>query len=184
MRTNKTLRGIIFIMAFLGMGMLFGCGNKQNTSTSTTYEGSLASFTYHPGYSDMNGGYHGERLIKNEEGTWVIECDDREELGEPEIITTYAVDQTAVTEFEEFLKQKKVLALENRKDSDDFVTDYSEWNISFRFVNENDGKKEYEDHRIYQYKKYSDSDYKIISEIKERFRALRGEVISTREEEY
>ncbi|MBO7612751.1 MAG: hypothetical protein J6S81_02890 [Treponema sp.] len=182
MRLDKTARGIICIMAFFGMGMLFGCGNKQGETTVTTYEGTLESFSYHPGYSDMDGAYHHEYLKKNEDGTWVIESNDRSEIGEPTIVTTYAVSSDAVAEFETFLKQKRVLTLENRKDSDEFVTDYSAWSISFTFSLEKDGKTEKESHRIEEYKKYYDADRKIIREILDHFKALRGELISTVEE--
>ena len=174
--------GIICIMAFFGLGILFGCANKSGQTTAVTYEGSLYSFSYRPGYSDMNGAYHSEYLKKNEAGTWIIESNDREEIGEPTIVTTYAVDTAALAEFEAFLKEKKVLSLENRKDSDDFMTDYSAWSISFAFSAEKDGKEEREEHRIAQYKKYYDVDYKIINEIRDRFKALHGDVISTVEE--
>lgn len=182
MREVKLLRGIVCIMGFLGLGMLFGCEKKPEPASTVTYEGSLYSFSYRPGYSDMNGAYHSEGLKMNKDGSWIIESDDREEIGEPTVVTTYAVDAAAVFEFEAFLKEKKVLTLENRKDSDDFMTDYSSWSISFSFVHEENGEKKYEDHRIDQYKKYYDADYKIIGEIIDKFNALRGEVLSQREE--
>ena len=75
-----------------------------------------------------------------------------------------------------------MLSLEKRKDSDDFMTDYSPWSISFTFITEKNGQSERETHKISQYKKYYDVDYKIIKEITERFEALRGDVISTVEE--
>ena len=184
MRAVKTTRGIICIMAFFGLGMLFGCGNKngQTTTTATTYEGSLDNFSYRPGYSDMDGAYHHEYLKQDEAGNWIIESNDRKEIGEPTIVTTYVVDTAALAEFEAFLKEKKVLSFEKRKDSDDFMTDYSPWSISFTFIVENNGKSERETHSIPQYKKYYDVDYKIIKEITERFKNLHGDVISTVEE--
>ena len=107
--------------------------------------------------------------------------DDREEIGEPEIVTTYAVSPEAVAEFAAFLKEKRVLSLENRKDSDEFVTDYSSWSFSFVFITEQDGKKNRDGHNISQYKKYFDKDYETINEIRERFKALYGDMISKEE---
>ena len=183
---KRVIGRIVCFMAFFGMvSSLFGCDSRKEPGVSVKPvvipEGDFYSFTYRPGYSDMNGGYHCCELKQTEAGDWIITDDDREEIGVPEIVTTYAVSSEAVAEFAAFLKEKKVLSLENRKDSDDFVTDYSAWSISFVFVTEQDGKKNRDSHSISQYKKYYDKDYETINEIRERFKALYGDMISKEE---
>ena len=182
---KRIARGIICIMAFMGLGMLFGCDKKKDTDVSVKPvvipEGDFYSFTDRPGYSDMDGGYHCCELKQTEAGDWIITDTDREEIGAPEIVTTYAASSEAVADFAAFLKEKKVLSLENRKDSDEFVTDYSSWSFSFVFITEQDGKKNRDGHTISQYKKYYDKDYETINEIRERFIALYGDMISKEE---
>lgn len=183
---KRVARGIICIMAFMGLGMLFGCDKKKDSEVSVKPvvipEGDFYSFTYRPGYSDMDGEYHCCELKQTEDGNWIIRDDDREENGAPDIVTTYAVSAEAVADFAAFLKEKKVLSLENRKDSDEFVTDYSSWSFSFVFITEQDGIKNRDGHNISQYKKYYDKDYLTINEIRERFKALYGEKLSETEQ--
>lgn len=183
---KRVARGIVCIMAFMGLGMLFGCDKKKDSEVSVkpvvVPEGDFYSFIYRPGYSDMDGGYHCCELKQTEDGDWIITDTDREEIGEPEIVTTYAVSTEAVADFATFLKEKKVLSLENRKDSDEFVTDYSAWSFSFVFITEQDGIKNRDGHTISQYKQYYDKDYETINEIRERFKALYGEKLSETEQ--
>lgn len=151
--------------------------NKASVDHNET--GSIIEFRYYPGYSDMNGGYHGECLKKDESGKWIIECENRNSLDDPEIITVYSVDPSKQQEFDTFLKEKNVASLMNIEESDDFVTDYSPWsyNIVCADPSSSNNRK-----RIYinfgQYKKYSDEDYELIKELGERFDALKGEVLS------
>ena len=84
--------------------------------------------------------------------------------------------------FEQFLNDKKILALENRKESDEFVTDYSPWGYSIIFDKSASGGKKMERHSIGQYKKYSDKDYKLLKELQQEFERLYGELISEVEE--
>lgn len=153
---------------------------KINGDTGEHNEtGSLIELRYYPGYSDMNGGYHGECLKKDESGKWIIECENRNSLDDPEILTVYSVDSSKQQEFEAFLKEKNVSSLMNNEESDDFVTDYSPWsyNIVYTDPSSSNNRK-----RIYvnfgQYKKYSDEDYELIKELGERFDSLKGEVLS------
>lgn len=140
--------------------------------------GKLTGFDHHPGYSDMDGGYHYESLQKNDSGDWVIVCTDRNSFDEPTKITTYAVDDEAVKDFESFIKQKNIVDLENRKESDEFITDYSSWSYTIRFDNSSVGGDERKDYRIEEYKKYSKRDHTLLEKLYERFNGLKKEVIS------
>ena len=141
----------------------------------------LKEFYYSPGYSDMRGGSHREYLRKDEDGKWKIITEDRESFNKPTKVTVYAADEEAVCLFEAFLKQKKTGSLANRPDSELFVTDYSPWHygIEFELADESlPSWKRRVDYSIGEYKRYSKKDYELIGEMRERFRALLGEVLS------
>ena len=142
--------------------------------------GTLQEFIYSPGYSDMSGGGHSETLQKNEAGDWVIISYDREMYSDPLTITTYAVSGDAVEQFEAFLKEHKVPALFDRKDSDLFATDYSPWSLSMEFV---DDSGQWRSYTLSEYKEYSDQDDELIREVKAQFAGLHGENLSQVEEE-
>ncbi|MBO4795262.1 MAG: hypothetical protein J5547_04195 [Clostridia bacterium] len=142
----------------------------------------LHSFSFKPGYCDMLGPYHGERIEKNENGEWRFISRDREHHGAPEIIAVYAVSAEAVKEFETFLKQRKIRSLEKRSDSKDFITDYSPWSYSYAFRDPEDPRYDREYHRIEQYKKYSKKDYALLQKLRETFESLRGEKLYEAEE--
>ena len=143
-----------------------------------TQLGKLIGFDYHPGYSDMDGGYHYESLKKRDAGDWVIVCSNRSSFDEPTTVTTYAVNEDDVKAFEAFIIDKNIVNLENRKDSDEFITDYSSWSYSIAFDNSSVGGDDYESYRIEEYKKYSKRDYSLIDKLDEKFSELKGEVIS------
>ena len=159
-------------------------GHKQETTVNGesgehTATGELIELRYHPGYGDMNGGYHGECLKKGENGEWIIESENRNSLDEPEIKIVYSVKATDQQDFEAFIKDKNVASLMNNEDSDEFVTDYSPWNYSIVYADPSSASSR---KRIYvsfgEYQKYSEADYELIKELRERFDALKGEVLS------
>lgn len=145
--------------------------------------GELKSFSYSPGYSDMAGACHYEDLQKDENGNWVIVSRNRESFDEPTIVTTYAVSEDALKEFETYLKESNITSLSDRKDSEDFATDYSAWNYSIVFDNSASGGKRNEFYSIGEYKKYSDKDYARLNDLNERFKKLYGKVLSEEIEE-
>lgn len=173
---------IIVVFAFL----LFGArkistnnpGNNSNNNVVVTPEGDFIEFMYSPGYSDMDGASHFEKLYKNDNGNWVIESRDRDSFEEDAILTIYEVSDEDVEDFLQFVTKKNVLGLENRNDSDDFVTDYSEWSISFIYDNSANGGSGRENYRLYEYKEYSDKDYELIKTLKEKFKNMHGNIIS------
>lgn len=148
-------------------------GKPQTIAT-----GELLSFNYSPGYGDMNGEYHYESLQKDENGKWVIICRDREDHESPTVETTYAVKEADVLDFDEFLKKQNFAALSLRKKSDEFVTDYHPWGYSLDYDNTAIGGERRFYVQISEYYEYSDADNKLIKEVRERFRGLRGEQIS------
>ena len=155
-----------------------GASGQNNESDEIVETGELIEFRCYPGYSDMNGGYHGECLKKDDGGAWIIESSNKESIEDPEITTVYSVDAKSEQEFEAFLKEKNVASLKNRMDSEDFATDYSPWGYNIVFTDPSaEGKK-----RLIvsfnQYKQYSDEDYELIDELWKRFEALKGEVLS------
>ena len=134
----------------------------------------LREIEYSPGYGDMRGKRHFERLSKNKAGEWIIISSVREYFDAPDVTTTYEVSAEAVAQFEDFLKKTKILSLANRKDSKMFITDYSPW--SFRIVLENGPYGD--DYHISQYKRYSKRDYRLLEKLREQFYSLRGREIS------
>ena len=148
-------------------------GKPQTIAT-----GELISFNYSPGYGDMNGEYHYESLQKDENGKWVIICRDREDHESPIIETTYAVSEADVYTFDEFMKEQNFAALSLRKESDLFITDYHSWSYSIDYDNSGFGGDKRFYVRISEYHDYSDADNKLMKEVLERFRGLRGKQIS------
>lgn len=134
----------------------------------------LRRLEYSPGYGDMRGERHYESLEKTDNGDWVIVSSDREYFDAPTVTTTYEVSAEAVAQFEIFLTKNKILSLAERKDSKDFITDYSPW--SYCIVLDDGACGEY--CTIRQYKRYSKKDYKLLNELRERFQSLRGRKIS------
>lgn len=175
---RRIIREVLLTMGILAaIGSVFGCGSGKGPA------GTLAVVRYSPGYSDMSGGAYSTVLKKDDDGRWIIEENEREDHSSPTHVIIYSVSEEDVAAFETFIREKKVYALQNRKDSDDFVTDYSPWGYRMEFKDMSDGKKTTEYVDISEYKKYSDSDYKLIKELRERLMGLKGEKISERHED-
>ncbi len=139
----------------------------------------LREFRYSPGYSDMRGASHSERLKKNDQGSWVIVCSDRDSHNSPMISTVYATSPEAAAEFEEFINANNIPALADRKESDLFACDYHPWSVTLVF--ESDSNEGYFPATYFsfdQYKEFTGKDMELIKELRERFRALRGAIIS------
>lgn len=138
----------------------------------------IRSISFSPGYGDMLGGYHSVSLEKNRDGKWTYVCNDREHYNAPTVVSTYAVSEEAVAQFEEFILKKRVISLEKRPKSNLFATDYSQWSWSIDYDVTSFGKTRREYCNFDEYKKYTGHDYDILNELEERFEALRGEKIS------
>ena len=141
-------------------------------------QGFLRSFSYNPGYGDMNGACHHDQLKKTKDGSWIYISSNRKELGEPMLVSTYSVSEDAVKEFEMFIKENDIVSLSKRPDSNDFVTDYSPWNYGIDFDCSASGGSSLESYNISQYKKYSKKDFALMKELQERFTKLKGGLIS------
>lgn len=140
--------------------------------------GHLSSFSYSPGYCDMTGESHICELKKNDAGEWVFICRDRDVHSDPFTILTYSVSSGSASEFEEYIKKINFISLSKRLKSNEFVTDYSPWHFTVVFDCSETGGSSYDDYGISQYRVYSPMDQKLMKEVKERFYALKGELIS------
>ena len=149
---------------------LFG-SKKGNT-------GHLSSFRYSPGYCDMRGESHQCELKKNDDGAWVFISRDRDCHSDPFSVMTYSVSPESASEFEEYIKKINFISLSKRLKSSDFVTDYSPWHFTVVFDCSEIGGSSYDDYGISQYRIYSPMDQKLMKEVKEKFYALKGELIS------
>ena len=138
----------------------------------------LREITYNPGYCDMRGAYHRMILKKDGEGAWVFLCHDREYHSAPTVSVTYAVSGEAVAALGEWIVQARILSLEKRPNSDDFVTDYSPWDFEIEYDKTVFGKTVRKYGRLLMYKRYSRRDEKRLAALRERFLALRGEKIA------
>ncbi len=181
----KGMKIVIIIVAAVLVLAVAGCGMiLKNSGDAPVEVGGLKTVRYSPGYGDSNGGHHSTVLKRNDAGDWIIECTERVDFESPEIVTTYAVSAEDEQEFEAFIKERNVLALKDRKESDDFVTDYSPWGYSFNYDNSALGGGSYELYSFGEYQVYSNKDYELIKELKERLEGLKGEKISEVEEQY
>ena len=149
---------------------------KKN-KTGFSEKSRLTRFEYSPGYSDMRGARH-EEVLKRDKNGWITVCRDRECHGEPVVVTTWAVSDAAAEDFFRFLCENDVPSLSLRKEDDLFATDYSPWEYSIEFENPSTSDAGRRYLRICEYRKYSKRDYELLRELKDRFRALRGEKIS------
>ncbi len=165
----KTVCYILIIITFL-LYVIKGRGVRKDIR--------LKEMVISPGYGDMRGSYHRQSLKKDESGVWRYVSEDREDFREPVTVTVYSVKQDDAESFIEFLSDVDVTGLEDRPDSDMFVTDYSPWSVFLSMDAPDKGPYRMSFCRIQEYKKYSADDYKLINEIKKRFADLRGDVVS------
>lgn len=140
--------------------------------------GHLSSFRYSPGYCDMRGESHQCELKKNDDGAWVFISRDRDCHSDPFSVMTYSVSPESASVFEEYIKKINFISLSKRLKSSDFVTDYSPWHFTVVFDCSEIGGSSYDDYGISQYRIYSPMDQKLLREVKEKFYALKGELIS------
>lgn len=138
---------------------------------------------YHsPGYGDMRGEYHEAKLIKDKDGNWTYVRRDREDHRAPTVTAVYKADEKEAERLFEFISETNLLSLENRPESNLFVTDYSPWSWSIVYEQAPFGKA-----RLYctirEYRRYSERDYGLLNALSEKFAALCGEEISRTAEE-
>ena len=98
------------------------------------------------------------------------------------IVTTYSVTDEDVKDFADFIINNNVCGLENRPDSDLFITDYSAWDYGIEFDNSSIGGDKWKTYSIWEYKEYSDEDYALMEELDKKFEELHYNKISETEE--
>ncbi|MCR4649849.1 MAG: hypothetical protein K5776_12310, partial [Lachnospiraceae bacterium] len=158
----------LMIAAVIVLGIFF-FANKKDKKIQL---GEFKEFNYSPGYGDMNGGYHYMTLCHDDQSGWYVECTDREEFDLPTVVTVYSVTDEEAASFERFIRESEIVGLQDRKDSDDFVTDYHSWSYTFIFDNTSVGGEKRAYYSFGQYQKYSDRDYELIKELDEKFEDL------------
>ena len=141
----------------------------------------LMSIDYHPGYGDMNGESHYNSLMKDASGQWIIESSDCEDHSSPMVITDYGLTEEDITGLELFIQSAEFDTMQNRPDSDLFITDYSSWSFTINYKDLNTG--DVISVRLEEYKEYTDEDYALIKEFFKRFNGLKNNVISQYEEQ-
>ena len=101
----------------------------------------------------------------------------------PTEVRRYSVSEKSVAVFEIFLEKSKVLSLDKHPKSSVFATDYSPWRYSIDYEKTVFGKTKQCDCQITEYRIYSRRDRDLISELRELFMALKGDLISETAEE-
>ena len=134
-------------------------------------------------YGDMDGKSIHESLYQNDDGDWIIERRAREDFESPMIVTTYLLTEADVNDFASFIKDNNVCGLEDRPDSDLFITDYSAWDYGIEYDNTSVGGDRWVTYSIWEYKEYSDEDMALLDELDKRFKDLHYNMISEIEEE-
>ena len=186
---GKTLKILLFIfipilvIAMAVAAVVVILVVRMKTTEPQVQVGELESLSFSPGYSDMDGGYHCVTLEKNDEGVWVIVHEDRDEVGGPTTLTTYAVDPKDAENFQTWVKDSNILTMETRRDKEDFALDYSPWRYTFVYDDTTVGGSSHEFHSFGQYQFYSDKDYDRIEELHQQLEALEGEELSRTTEE-
>ena len=179
---------VALIMVAILVALLFWPRKITNNTNQPTVVntpvavGEFKEFNYSPGYGDMNGTSIHETLRKDENGEWIIERRAREDFESPMIVTIYSVTDEDVKDFADFIIDNNVCGLENRPDSDLFITDYSAWDYGIEFDNSSIGGDKWVTYSIWEYKEYSDEDYALMEELDKKFEALHYNKISEIEE--
>ena len=183
----KVLKVFIITGIIGAVVVLFAVGiiilNIKKSAKGFKMYGELKEFRYRPGYSDMDGGYHSDVLYKGDDGKWIIESRNRSSMSDPTVVTKYVVGYDSEIEFEAYLKSSDIPSLENRKDSDLFVTDYTPWHYTIVFELQTDKGIEIQEFDLDEYKEYSDKDYSLIKSMKTQFDMLKSNKISEETEE-
>ncbi len=166
------------VIGVLAFAVTIFAGNIYDTITNDTkYSevGDLISFSYSPGYSDMNGASHIETLKFDDSLGWIYVEEDRESIEEETMVTTYSVKPDDVVKFEQFLKESGFLELEKRPEVDAYVLDYSPWSYRITIDNSAFGGSKRESYYISEYQDFTKKDKKLIDKTHTMFCSLRGE---------
>ncbi len=173
---------VIFVVSLFMIPRTLMNNTNQPVTTQTTTKptpvGEFKGFNYSPGYGDMDGKSIHESLYQNDDGDWIIERRAREDFESPMIVTTYLLTEADVNDFAAFIKDNNVCGLEDRPDSDLFITDYSAWSYSIAFDNTSVGGDSRVTYSIWEYKEYSDEDLALLDKLDKKFDDLHYNKIS------
>ena len=173
---------VIFVVSLFMIPRTFMNNTNQPVTTQTTTKptpvGEFKGFNYSPGYGDMDGKSIHESLYQNDDGDWIIERRAREDFESPMIVTTYLLTEADVNDFASFIKDNNVCGLEDRPDSDLFITDYSAWDYGIEYDNTSVGGDRWVTYSIWEYKEYSDEDLALLDKLDQKFDDLHYNKIS------
>ena len=173
---------VIFTVSLTQIPKVIMNNTNQPVTTQTTAKptpvGEFKGFNYSPGYGDMDGTSIHESLYQNDDGDWIIERRAREDFESPMIVTTYLLTEADVNDFAAFIKDNNVCGLEDRPDSDLFITDYSAWDYGIEYDNTSVGGDSRVTYSIWEYKEYSDEDLALLDKLDQKFDDLHYNKIS------
>ncbi len=185
---NKLVKKAVCFMGIMAMAAVFlGCSSVPKDSAEDIEKAKsldLKSYVHSAGRNDMAGGCHQEFLMKDKDGIWTITCYDSECYEEPIIVTTYSVRAAKLIEFDAFIKERSVLELADREDSDNFITDYSPWYYSIGICDLSSGDSRGENYKLEEYKVYSEEDYELLKELDQKFADVYGKKISEEKKDW
>jgi len=173
---------VIFVVSLFMIPRTLMNNTNQPVTTQTTTKptpvGEFKGFNYSPGYGDMDGKSIHESLYQKDDGDWIIERRARQDFESDMIVTTYLLTEADVNDFAAFIKDNNVCGLEDRPDSDLFITDYSAWSYSIAFDNTSVGGDSRVTYSIWEYKEYSDEDLALLDKLDKKFDDLHYNKIS------
>ncbi|MCR5509769.1 MAG: hypothetical protein K6F54_02245 [Lachnospiraceae bacterium] len=182
--TNKLIRAVAVTCAVI---VLAGCaaGGKAGMDAAESAEVAeiidLIQYDFYPGCNTMAGDWGYETLRRDTDGRWGIVSYKRDGISAPLVITTYAVEKDDLIRFDAFLKERDILSLEEREESNDFMTDYNPWSYVITLKDPATGDRDI--HKLEEYRVYSQDDYSAIKEMDQLFADIHGKVLSRETEE-
>ncbi len=179
---------ILAIAVTCAVTFLAGCAAGSKAGMDAAESGEVAEmidlvqYEFYPGCNSMAGDWGYEALRRDKDGRWVIVSYKREDFSKPVVITTYAVEKDDLLRFDAFLKERDILSLEAREESNDFMTDYNPWSYVITLKDPATGDRSV--HKLEEYRVYSQDDYSAIKEMDQLFADMHGKVLSkeTKEE--
>ena len=180
---KRNVKGIAVAMGLMVfLSSLFGCRVQKPSEDEAKVNDErlkgieLEYYDHRPGYNYMNGCYFYDTLRQIDK-RWVIQSYSCEAAGEPLTITTYAVLADKLIAFDDFIREKDVVSLEQRGDSNNFVTDYSPWEYAICFKKASPDDERRSMFYLDEYKEYSDEDYALLEELDKKFEEMKGSII-------
>lgn len=180
---KRNVKGIALAMGLMVfLTSLFGCRVQKPSEDEAKVNDErlknieLEYYDHRAGTNTMIGGGSYD-TVREIDDRWVIQSFYCEAAGEPMTVTTYAVLVDKLIAFDEFIREKDVVSLEQRGDSNNFVTDYSPWEYAICFKKASPDDERRSMFYLDEYKEYSDEDYALLEELDKKFEEMKGSVL-------